>query len=1786
MKTAFNFIFVIAVMLLSASSLSAQTVRQNMSGVTDDNPNLPTELSFMPNIPLPAEQGTNGASGDGRYLYVSLFNRDVQVYDLQNINSPLMVSKIEGVVPAGEYLGRTFYYNNLLFVSDWSKNLHIYDCSDPSNPTEKSTTVIGGNIVSMSFEGNYAHLLLRYVTGLENSKSKFVILDISDPQNLQIKSELIVEGTGQNHYYSAARKLAYIRGHSSGVIGALTTLDLSNINLPQILNVTSEYFNQMVGFDDYFIVTKRNGNQSTLYVYSTTDASNPVLVKSFQLPVNRVTNGMADVNGALLVSTYMPVSPYTYTILTYVYDETSNEFLAGPTIDDTEGWGAEEFVLFKEPLAKTGNLYKSSGVNVIKTSSTTYYAVYGYGSPPQRVIAMEWPEGTLEPVLTVSGARRNDIKCPTEAVQGEYYNTGIITITADDVADWSLGGFKLDASGNGDDKLDIANVLIQGAATVATQYSDDDGAANVSFSPPIIVARGTSQVFTVSYSFAFDPEIYGYDTVKVFNWKTTGVTATPLEYEPGSIQGQARMDSLIFARVQTSRNLVFAKIQDAINSDQTLDGDRIVVCNGLYEEQLVVDKELYVKSKNGPEETIIYPFLNLPDEEEAAGIFLSRNNTTFEGFTIYGAEDSDLRDLVGIAALGDNVIIKTNYLSSFASGILVEIFSEENSLNKYSREIQTDNSGKKSNNSETILISENGFEDIKSLNAIEVNNYSDVIIEKNFFNTEEKDSYMKVENPGNLTISENQSMYPLIIAIIDTMNNDESDSGLIEVSDNEIASDTTGGIAYLGDGKGNRMLIKLNKKFDIEIDKCADAELVNNTVPNYLALYSPNGEIDLVDNIISGNVFIENVNNSSPKTAKLNIRNNFFESDTTSGLILRNVSAGTDTSVKHLILKNQFEGKYFEKIELRDVYNAQLDSNTIHGKITIHNSSDNIIQNNQILGHDVHSYGVDIRQGSRNNIISKNLINGFTAAGINGGQNIENTRIEFNFIGTDEEGTVAIRNVYGIILDGSANVTIEDNLISGNSTGIMIEDLCEDILIKNNIIGPSFNLTERFECNEGIFVKNSNKNITVEGNNISGLSQGIKFRHTIYNSFSSKLENIIIRNNLFGVSSKLTNLCGISVWDGFSNNHIENNRMNYNGAAILMEGEGVEKNTIKDNIIGLNEAGTDLGVVLQGITLKHGPSDNTIENNTVASAYSIMIGGDNTEKNVVRNNTIGLDINGAKSLFNDFGIAIAVGAKNNTVENNVIGGSNSAISIVNQGTSNNIIQDNIIGTDRTFSKKYPIANFGVLIIDGATNNIIRNNTIGPSDSAAAIQIQGFNTSRNLVYVNNLGTNTDGNVMLPNPIGLVLLKCSNNTITLNKIWYNRTGIYALNSSNTVFQNDIQHCTGNTGIHLENSNTEIIGNVIANDATDAIKCTDGSNPKISANNIYNNSGFGLLNNDSNTKINADGNWWGNASGPSGIGSGSGEKVGGNVNITNWLSSESKLILSAATDTLFIMEKGSDSLSIFYSNRENQSDVLTMTISSDKDNWIIGDRIFPTDMSNAITCEKKITFVPSLDAVNGDIAKIFLSVSSQSNPSLEATDTFYVAVYKSSLHYLRVNPDTLKCSVGEIAQFHAFGYDIVNNSFPVEVVWSTNGGTIDSSGLYTAGTNEGIFLITAKDKYSETTSTAFVQIGEITVSVEEIDSKLPKEFVLSKNYPNPFNPTTKINYSLPVACNVSLKVYDILGGEVAVLVNKEQAPGNYKAEFNASKFASGVYIYRLHAVGRERQVFVKSSKMILIK
>lgn len=107
-----------------------------------------------------------------------------------------------------------------------------------------------------------------------------------------------------------------------------------------------------------------------------------------------------------------------------------------------------------------------------------------------------------------------------------------------------------------------------------------------------------------------------------------------------------------------------------------------------------------------------------------------------------------------------------------------------------------------------------------------------------------------------------------------------------------------------------------------------------------------------------------------------------------------------------------------------------------------------------------------------------------------------------------------------------------------------------------------------------------------------------------------------------------------------------------------------------------------------------------------------------------------------------------------------------------------------------------------------------------------------------------------------------------------------------------------------------------------------------------------------------------------------------------------------------------------------------------------------------------------------------------------------------------------------------------------------------------------------------------------GTVTpVGISENNS-LVNSYALLQNYPNPFNPSTVINYNIPVSGDVSLKVYDMIGREVKTLVNGFISNGSYSVNFDGSNLSSGIYFYKLEAVGKTGEKFVSTKRMVLVK
>ena len=140
------------------------------------------------------------------------------------------------------------------------------------------------------------------------------------------------------------------------------------------------------------------------------------------------------------------------------------------------------------------------------------------------------------------------------------------------------------------------------------------------------------------------------------------------------------------------------------------------------------------------------------------------------------------------------------------------------------------------------------------------------------------------------------------------------------------------------------------------------------------------------------------------------------------------------------------------------------------------------------------------------------------------------------------------------------------------------------------------------------------------------------------------------------------------------------------------------------------------------------------------------------------------------------------------------------------------------------------------------------------------------------------------------------------------------------------------------------------------------------------------------------------------------------------------------------------------------------------------------------------------------------------------------------------------------------------------PLDGYQVDNSGAIDSDGTLYIGTHLGS-LTTGQEK-------TLIAIRDTVTSVENDDSEF-LSYILEQNFPNPFNSTTHIRYTIPASGNVTIKVFDLLGNEVSAILDRNQTRGEYDVIFQADNLSSGIYFYRLISGS-----YTASKKLILMK
>ncbi|MHC1738386.1 MAG: M28 family peptidase [Ignavibacteriaceae bacterium] len=218
-------------------------------------------------------------------------------------------------------------------------------------------------------------------------------------------------------------------------------------------------------------------------------------------------------------------------------------------------------------------------------------------------------------------------------------------------------------------------------------------------------------------------------------------------------------------------------------------------------------------------------------------------------------------------------------------------------------------------------------------------------------------------------------------------------------------------------------------------------------------------------------------------------------------------------------------------------------------------------------------------------------------------------------------------------------------------------------------------------------------------------------------------------------------------------------------------------------------------------------------------------------------------------------------------------------------------------------------------------------------------------------------------------------------------------------------------------------------------------------------------------------------------------------------------------------------------------------------------------------------------SIDMIGYNDNYNFQSIVSN-NSSLFFAQKFYEANTLFGTGITLNSSPVLSATYSDHASFWDEGYKailLIENAPP----WNSNSFYTANPFYHTSSDSFHTLNMTLVQKVTQWSLGSISAFASPLTDADDEELIRANSYALSQNFPNPFNPTTLISYQLPAINNVSLKIYDVLGKEVASLINEEQGPGSYTVEFNASGLASGAYYFRLKA-GEYNSV----KKMILMK
>jgi len=1023
------------------------------------------------------------------------------------------------------------------------------------------------------------------------------------------------------------------------------------------------------------------------------------------------------------------------------------------------------------------------------------------------------------PVLDISGISEKPICNSDKPITNIEVLT--FTVTASQADDWTLNSITVHASGSGNDKEDITEVMLYHGDELlgSGTYNADNGSITFNFSP-IVISAGGSVPLRLVYDLAAGEKCPS--PVKDFNVNIASgdVGAEPMNYKPGHIhrgaQGILRMGCVW----NVEQKQMYEKIQEAV--DGAADGNTLEVCPGEYHENVDVNKKLTIRSKEGRDKTMV----DAADKNDHV-FAVSADDVTIRGFTIRGATGEGKAGVYVHGSVVKNVqilesfvignrhgvwlldaqsaTVQNNVISSNSeSGVRIE--GQNAKDNKvWDNKVGTDGVGVWSfPNKYGIHIlngaSSNFIGDTGHFNLISGNSESGVRIEGQ--NTRDNKVWNNKIGANILGVWPLPNKYGIHILngassnfIGDTEHSNlisgNSESGVrIEgqntrdnkVWDNKIGADETGGGA-------------LPNKYGIHILNGASSNFIGDT--GHSNLISGNSESgvriegeDTKENKVRGNLIGADASSSKSVPNKYGVH------------ILNRASSncigGKESGQGNVIVGNSESGIRME--------GEGTGGNKVQGNfIGIEPTSNKAIPNKygvhilNLWAHDWQDWNIiGGKEESKGNIISGNRESGVRVEG----DDTRRVGIYSNLIGTDRNGAMPVPNKYGVhvLNKGSATIGREEkggNLISGN-------------------------------LESGVRVENATADIT--GNNIGTNKDGTAALAGQTQKYGVHL--------LEGTSG-----CHIGGWFGGGNTISGNSE-----SGVRIEGEGTDKNHIYGNLIGTNKSGTapipnkyGVHILNKARSNEIGAPGNLISGNLESG---IRIEGQGTTDNRILGNNIGTNKEGTAAFPNQkqkYGIHILNKANASIIGewNTISGNKESGIRL--EQVSSTQIWGSRIGISKTSMDAIPNGKYGIYLCQadgsliGHKDDKDKGNIIAGNPESGIFVCNGSGAFD--IYNNTIGPNNGYGIRLSKGDAMEI---KGNTIQGNK----KHGIYIVTGEhNGIEENEIRE-NQKDGVHLEdNYRYTVKGNIIEKNKGHGLHVKEGREGEIEGNEIKSNSGNGI-------------------------------------------------------------------------------------------------------------------------------------------------------------------------------------------------------------------------------------------------------------------------------------------------------------------------------------------------------